>query len=60
MAGADLTIWKNPWAALPLQIELPFRTVTGDIQKGRLVVTEGSAKPQDVLGLHEGWPHEPV
>jgi hypothetical protein len=60
MARADLTIWKNPWAALPLQIELPFRTVTGNVDEGRLVVTEGSAKARDVLGLHEGWPHKPV
>jgi hypothetical protein len=60
VASADLTIWTNPCAALPLQVELPFRTVTGDRDKGRLVATQGSASARDVLGLHDGWPHPQI
>jgi hypothetical protein len=56
MAQASLTLWKNPWAARPLTAELPFKTVTGDLQANRLTTTDALIEAREVLGLPEDWP----
>jgi hypothetical protein len=54
-----LTLWKNPWASLPLEVELPFRTATGNLKQNRLEFADATAEARDILGLHDGWPAPP-
>lgn len=59
IANSELTLWKNPWAAKPLADDLPWRTVTGDLTRNRLVVAEPTTQPREVLGISETWPVTP-
>jgi hypothetical protein len=56
VASSDLTLRKNPWAGRPLTDDLPWRTVTGDLHQNRLVTTEPTASPREVLRLDAHWP----
>jgi hypothetical protein len=51
-----LTLWRNPWASLSLEIELPFRTATANLEQNRLEFADATAEARDVLGLYDGWP----
>ena len=59
IANAELTLWKNPWAAKPLVDDLPWRMVTGDLARNQLVVTEATMEPREILGISETWPVRP-
>jgi hypothetical protein len=50
------TLWTNPWAAKPLEAELPWRTVSGDLEANSLVTTEATREPHEILGLPSDWP----
>jgi hypothetical protein len=55
--SADLTLWKNPWAARPLtEQRLPWRTITGDLEQNSLQVTEPTVLPRELLELDADWP----
>jgi hypothetical protein len=55
--SADLTLWKNPWAARPLtEQRLPWRTITGDLEQNSLEVTEPTVLPRELLELDADWP----
>jgi hypothetical protein len=56
VASVGPTLWKNPWAAKPLTADVPWRTVTGDLQANQLVRTDATAAPHEVLGLPLDWP----
>jgi hypothetical protein len=58
IASAKLTLWKNPWATRPLEQDLPWKTVSGDLHANELVVSEATLEPREILGLPEGWPYE--
>jgi hypothetical protein len=58
IASAKLTLWKNPWATRPVEEDLPWKTVTGDLDANELVVSEATLEPREILGLPESWPHE--
>jgi hypothetical protein len=51
-----LTLWKNPWASLPLDVDLPFRTAMGNLKENRIEFAEATVVARDVLRLHDGWP----
>jgi hypothetical protein len=59
IANSELKLWKNPWAAKPLADDLPWRTVTGDLTRNQLVVTEPTTQPREVLGISATWPATP-
>ena len=46
-----LRLWHNPWAARPLQVELPWAAVVPDLDANQLVRREAEATPADLLGL---------
>jgi hypothetical protein len=58
IATAKLTLWKNPWATRPLEQDLPWKTVTGDLDANQLVVSEATLEPRKILGLPEDWPYQ--
>ena len=59
VASADLTLWQNPWASKPLSDDFPWRKVIGDLGENRLVTTEPTSAPREVLGLAANWPYSP-
>lgn len=59
VAGGDLTLWQNPWASKPLSDDFPWRKVIGDLGENRLVTTEPTTAPREVLGLNATWPYSP-
>jgi hypothetical protein len=54
--NVELTLWKNPWAARELVHELPWRTITGDLDSNSLQVTEAISSARELLGLDPRWP----
>ena len=50
MDGQHLTLWKNPWASLPLEIELPFRTAAANLDQNQLEFAGATARARDGLG----------
>jgi hypothetical protein len=56
VARAAPTLWTNPWAAKPLEAELPWRTMSGDLERNSLVTTEATREPHKILGLPSDWP----
>jgi hypothetical protein len=42
VASSSLSLWKNPWSTHPLTIDLPWRTVEGDLDANRLVVRDAA------------------
>jgi hypothetical protein len=56
VARAAPTLWTNPWAAKPLEAELPWRTRSGDLEQNRLVTTEATREPHEILDLPSDWP----
>jgi hypothetical protein len=58
VAQSPLTLWLNPWAEHPLAAadELPWRTVTGDLDANELRIREATLSPHEIFGLPEDWP----
>ena len=56
VAGVPPTLWTNPWATKPLEAELPWRTISGDLTENRLITTDATRAPHEILGLAEDWP----
>ncbi len=56
VATMPLTLWTNPWASMPLEAELPWRTVSGDLASNRLVTADATRQPHEILGLPPDWP----
>jgi hypothetical protein len=56
VARTPLSLWKNPWAALPLTVDLPWRNVEGDLKANDLVVKDAAQGPHQILGLPSDWP----
>jgi hypothetical protein len=56
VARAPLSLWKNPWAVHPLDLELPWRTVEGDLAANQLVVRDATRTPHEIFGLPPDWP----
>jgi hypothetical protein len=50
-------LWMNPWATQPLATDLPFPRAS--VQAERLVFSEATQPPHEVLGLPAGWPGDP-
>jgi hypothetical protein len=50
------TLWTNPWAAKPLEVELPWRTMSGDLEENCLVTADATRPPHEILGLPSDWP----
>lgn len=48
-------LWINPWAKMPLRADLPFATARVD-DEGKVVYSEPTARPHEVLSLPEEWP----
>jgi hypothetical protein len=46
-----LRLWHNPWAALPLQVELPWAAVVPDLAANQLVRREATVTPAELLEL---------
>jgi len=58
VAQNPLTLWVNPWADRPLGAEdLPWKTIMGDLDANRLITSEATGSPQEILGLPLDWPH---
>ncbi|HEV2999339.1 MAG TPA: hypothetical protein VGW75_01275 [Solirubrobacteraceae bacterium] len=55
-AVVEPTVWTNPWARRPLQLELPWRRqeIAPD---GRITTHEAAHSAADILQLPPGWPH---
>lgn len=50
------TVWINPWAARPVDLDLPFRRYEVDLTTGSLAIREATRSAADVLGLGDDWP----
>lgn len=46
-----LQLWHNPWAELPLSIELPWAAIVPDLASNQLVRNEAAVAPAELLGL---------
>jgi len=46
-----LRLWLNPWAAIPLDVELPWAAVVPDLDANLLVRREATLTPDALLGL---------
>jgi hypothetical protein len=51
------TLWLNPWATEPLEMELPFPLAV--VQDEQLTFTDASRPPHEVLDLPPDWPGDP-
>jgi hypothetical protein len=58
VAQNPLTLWLNPWAehSLPNSSDLPWKTVTGDVEENALVTRDATRPPHDIFGLPDDWP----
>ena len=54
-ARTPLNLWLNPWAALPLEVALPFARATAD-DRGLVEHWPANAVPHEILDLPEEWP----
>jgi hypothetical protein len=50
-------LWLNPWAAKPLDMELPLPLAI--VEDEQLVFTEATQPPHKVFGLPSDWPGDP-
>jgi hypothetical protein len=58
VARTPLRLWLNPWAARPLDVDLPFERVIANVKENRLQVMSASKAPHEMLGISEDWPGE--
>jgi hypothetical protein len=56
-ANKPLTLWHNPWAAMPVEVDLPFRGAR--VVDDEVVFTEPTADPSEIVGLPPDWPGLP-
>jgi hypothetical protein len=58
VAQRPLTLWMNPWAERPMSGngDLPWKTVTGDLDENVLVTRDATRPPHDIFGLPDDWP----
>jgi hypothetical protein len=54
VSQVPLRLWRNPWAALPLEVRLPWATTDGDLATNQLVQRPATTEPRALLGLAGG------
>ena len=50
------TLWLNPWAERPLELEAPFRRIEIDLSSGTRRETPARAPAAEILQLGADWP----
>jgi hypothetical protein len=58
LASTMPTLWENPWALRPLDVELPWRTARFDAAGGAVAFSAAATGADALLGLAAGWPDD--
>lgn len=56
VAEASIILWLNPWASRPLDVDLPWRTVRGDLEANALVGTDAAMTLHELFRVPPEWP----